>query len=110
VINLTKDMKERIENFIQTNSRYGLIAAGIFVLMIMYYSTRAVLCGSSPMDCSRPMFLLTFPLYAFVASLIHFNGFWYALMVLVTGPFYALGFYEVGRFVEHIAERKELDS
>jgi hypothetical protein len=87
-------------------SRYGIIAAGLYLAMVFYYIIRGAACGTTAIDCSRPLFLLSLPFYVIVIPLIsHFNNFIYAVLVLVSSTLYATGFYSLGEWIEEIRKR-----
>ena len=87
-------------------SRYGLIAASVYVAIVLYYIIQAATCSTNPIDCSRPLFLLSLPAYLLIIPIIgHFNILVYALIVVTTSTIYTAGFYRLGEWIEQLRRK-----
>jgi hypothetical protein len=91
----------------QPYSRYGIMLAGLFLAVVFYYMIRGATCDTTPMDCSRPLFLLSLPLYLALISIVnHFNVPIYAVIVVASSTLYTLGFYTLGEWIQTLRKPK----
>ncbi len=101
IIAINHTAMSHLKSVIAKYSRYGLIAMGIYLAIVIFYSIRAASCDTSALDCSRPLFLLSLPLYLIVSAFVHtFSSAVYAILIFISSTFYAASFYEAGKWIE----------